>query len=155
MSLVELPDNNSCSRSERWVVSHTPPRWAAFALIQLLSTVSKLPILLCHAFRLDLIRCGLRSLMMCLVQAGHKLLIGPESAFPGLWIKPFNYITCCSLRLLLSDVLRSGCLLVFLKKTKPSLEKDVTGFLPWFSYFVHWRCLQDEKLILAFTEWAN
>lgn len=158
MSLVELPENNSHPRSDSWVVWRIPPHWAAFALIQLLPTASKLPILLSHAFLLDLIRCGLSPLTMCVVQAGHNLLISPKSAFPRLRIKPFNYITCCSLRLVLSDLLRSGCFF-FLKKNKkknqPSLEKDMTVFLPWFNYFVHWCCLQDYKLIWASTEWAN
>lgn len=115
MSLVELPENNSHPRSDSWVVWRIPPHWAAFALIQLLPTASKLPILLSHAFLLDLIRCGLSPLTMCVVQAGHNLLISPKSAFPRLRIKPFNYITCCSLRLVLSDLLRSGCFF-FLKK---------------------------------------
>lgn len=94
------------------------PHWAACALIQLLSTASKLLILPPHALHLDLIRCGLSPQMLCLVQAGYKPLISPKSAFPGLWIKPFNYITCRSLRLLLSDLLRNGCF--FKKKTNPN-----------------------------------
>lgn len=115
MSLVELPENNSRSWSESWVVWYIRPHWAAFALIQLLPTASKLPILLSHAFLLDLIRCGLSPLTMCLVQAGHNLLISPKSAFPRLWIKPFSYITC---------LLSAGCSYLICWGVGPFLKKQ-------------------------------